>query len=80
MPWQDSLESLQLIKPKLSKYSASVMEPQIVGGIVNKKKLRMESRINWDNVLWKRGEKRKRQEDTADVIMNRALEVAKKQT
>lgn len=79
MPWQDSLESLQPIKPKLLKRSPSVLESQTVAGILDSKNLRMESRINWDNILWKKGKKRKRNEDVADVIMNRALEIAKKQ-
>ncbi|XP_032670785.1 ribosomal biogenesis protein LAS1L [Odontomachus brunneus] len=79
LPWQDSLESLQSIKPKLLKHSASVLESQTVAGILDSKNLRMESRINWDDVLWKRGKKRKHSEDVADVIMNRALEIVKKQ-
>ncbi|XP_014475096.1 PREDICTED: uncharacterized protein LOC106744673 isoform X2 [Dinoponera quadriceps] len=79
LPWQDSLGSLEPLKPKLPKHSASVLESQIVPGIVNTKNLKMESRINWDNVLRKKKEKRKRDEDdNTDVIMNRALEVVKR--
>lgn len=79
MPWQDSLESLGSLETRLPKHSTSNLESQIVAGIVNNKNLRMESRINWDSVLRKRGQKRNRDEDVADVIMNRALQVAKKQ-
>lgn len=73
------MKSLRPFKWKLPKHSTSVLESQIVAGIVNNKNLGMESRINWNNILKKKGQKRKRDEDVEDVIMNRALEIAKKQ-
>ncbi|XP_011154991.1 uncharacterized protein LOC105192510 isoform X2 [Harpegnathos saltator] len=79
LPWQDSLESLELLKPELPNHSAAIMESQIIAGIVNNKNLKMKSRINWKKVLQMKRGKRKRDEDVAHVILKKALETAKKQ-
>lgn len=40
----------------------------------------MQSRITWDNVLRKKRRIEKKRNMDVDVIMNRALEIAKNQT
>lgn len=81
LPWQmDSLKSLEPLKLNSSRHSVSVLDSQIVAGIINRKNLKMQSRINWDNVLRKKRRiEKKRNKNYTDVIMNRALEIAKNQ-
>lgn len=83
LPWQmDSLKSLEPLKLNPSKHSVSILDSQIIAGIINRKSLKMQSRIKWENVLRKKRrttrQERKRDKSIADVIMNRALEIAKK--
>lgn len=62
------------------KCSISVAESEIIPGTVDSKDLKMQSPINWGNVLRKKKRmKRKHERRNADVILNRALETAKKQ-
>lgn len=77
----DSLKSLEPLRLNPSKYSVSVPDSQIVAGIINRKNLKMQSRIKWDNILRKKRRiEKKRNTGVMDVIMNRALEMAKNQT
>ncbi|KMQ92576.1 las1-like protein [Lasius niger] len=83
LPWQmDSLKSLEPLKLNPSKHSVSILDSQIIAGIINRKSLKMQSRIKWENVLRKKRrttrQERKRDKSIADVIMNRALEIARK--
>lgn len=82
LPWQvDSLKSLEPLKLNPSKLPVSVSDSQIIAGIINRKNLKMRSRINWNDVLRKkRRVEKKRNKGVADVIMNRALEIATNQT
>ncbi|XP_011881488.1 PREDICTED: uncharacterized protein LOC105569544 [Vollenhovia emeryi] len=81
LPWQvDSLTSLKPLELNPSRHSVSVLDSQIVAGIINRKNLKMQSRIKWDNVLRKKRRiEKKRSTGVVDVIMNRALEIAKNQ-
>lgn len=81
LPWQiDSLKSLEPLQLNPSRHSVSVLDSQIVAGIINRKNLKMRSRINWDDVLRKkRRVEKKHDKDVVDVIMDRALEMAKNQ-
>ncbi|XP_029166352.1 ribosomal biogenesis protein LAS1L-like [Nylanderia fulva] len=80
LPWQmDSLKSLEPLKLNPSKHSVSILDSQIIAGIINRKSLRMQSRIKWENILRKKKRiERKRDKSITDAIMNRALEIAKK--
>ncbi|XP_024870779.1 ribosomal biogenesis protein LAS1L [Temnothorax curvispinosus] len=82
LPWQvDSLKSMEPLKLNPSRHSVSVLDSQIVAGIINRKNLKMQSRIKWDEVLRKKRRiEKKRNTGVVDVIMNRALERAKNQT
>ncbi|XP_053971781.1 uncharacterized protein LOC128872780 [Hylaeus volcanicus] len=81
LPWQvDSMEVLNPLRKVSQKHSVSTLESEITPGIVDSKDLRMQSQINWDNVLRKKKRlKRKHERRNADIIINRALETAKKQ-
>lgn len=81
LPWQiDSLEMLSPLDVVSQKCSISVAESEIIPGTVDSKDLKMQSPINWGNVLRKKKRmKRKHERRNADVILNRALETAKKQ-
>ncbi|XP_031827289.1 uncharacterized protein LOC116424694 [Nomia melanderi] len=80
LPWQiDSMEMLEPLK-SLSTHNVSSLESEITPGVLNTNDLKMQSQINWDNVLRKKKRlKRKRERRNADIIINRALETAKKQ-
>ncbi|XP_017761785.1 PREDICTED: uncharacterized protein LOC108551952 [Eufriesea mexicana] len=80
LPWQnDTLEFIKPFNMVVQKYDISVLESEIVPGIIDKKDLKMQSQINWDNVLRKKKRlKRKRERRSTDVIMNKALEAVKK--
>ncbi|KAL0100309.1 hypothetical protein PUN28_019581 [Cardiocondyla obscurior] len=80
LPWQiDSLKSLEPLELNPSRHSVSIADSQIVAGIVNRKNLKMRSRIQWDNVLQKKRRiEKKRDTGVVDVII-RALEIAKNQ-
>jgi len=59
LPWQtDSLKSLKPLDVNPSRHTVSVLDSQIVAGIINRKNLKMQSRIKWDNVLRKKKENR----------------------
>lgn len=81
LPWQD--DTLEFINPLCStiqEYNISELESKIVPGIIDEKNLKMKSQINWNNILRKKKRlKRKQEQKNADVIMNKALETAKKQ-
>lgn len=80
LPWQmDSLKSLEPLKVNPSKHSVSILDSQIIAGIVHRKNLKTQSHIKWENVLRKKKKiERKRDKNITDLIMNRALEIAKK--
>ncbi|XP_018055657.1 PREDICTED: ribosomal biogenesis protein LAS1L [Atta colombica] len=80
LPWQvDSLKSLEPLELNPSKHSVSVLDSQIVAGIINRKNLKMQSCIKWDDVLRKKRRiKKKCNKHIADV-MNKALEIVKNQ-
>lgn len=81
LPWQD--DTLEFINPfysTIQEYNISELESKIVPGIIDEKNLKMKSQINWNNILRKKKRlKRKQERRNADVIMNKALETAKKQ-
>lgn len=80
LPWQvNSLKSLEPLELNPSKYPVSILDSQIIAGIINRKSLKMQSRIKWEKVLRKkkRIEKKHNHRNITD-IMNRALEIAKK--
>lgn len=79
LPWQmDSLKSLEPLKLNPSKHSVSILDSQIIAGIINRKSLKMQSRIKWENILRKKKRiEKKRDKSIADVIMNRALKITK---
>lgn len=80
LPWQN--DTLQFINPPnivVQKYDVSVLESEIVPGNIDRKNLRMQGQINWNNVLrQKKRLKRKQERRNADIIMNKALETVKK--
>ncbi|XP_076237903.1 uncharacterized protein LOC143181403 [Calliopsis andreniformis] len=81
LPWQiDSLETLNPLETLSQNYNVSALESEIVPGIIDSNDLRMQSQINWDTVLRKKKRlKRRHERRNADIIVNRALETAKKQ-
>ncbi|XP_018345422.1 PREDICTED: uncharacterized protein LOC108750468 isoform X1 [Trachymyrmex septentrionalis] len=79
LPWQvDSLKSLEPLKLNPSKHSVSVLDSQIVAGIINRKNLKMQSCIKWDDILRKKRRIEKKRNKHVDV-MNRALDIVKNQ-
>ncbi|XP_076643053.1 uncharacterized protein LOC143353532 isoform X1 [Halictus rubicundus] len=80
LPWQiDSMEILKPLKTVAHQY-ISTLESEITPGVLDSKDLKMQSQINWDNVLRKRKRlKRKHEQRSTDIIINRALETARKQ-
>ncbi|XP_015432702.1 PREDICTED: uncharacterized protein LOC107188842 [Dufourea novaeangliae] len=81
LPWRiDSMEILEPLKTVSRQHNISALESEITPGIIDSKALKMQSQINWDDVLQKKKRlKRKHERRTADIIINRALETAKKQ-
>ncbi|XP_076618308.1 uncharacterized protein LOC143340354 [Colletes latitarsis] len=81
LPWQiDSMQVLNPLKKISQKYNVLALESEITPGIIDNKDLKMKSQINWNNVLRKKKRsKRKYERRNADIIINRALETAKKQ-
>lgn len=80
LPWQN--DTLEFINPPnivVQKYDVSVLESEIVPGNIDRRNLRMQGQINWNNVLrQKKRLKRKQERRNADIIMNKALETVKK--
>lgn len=80
LPWQN--DTLEFINPPniiVQKYDVSVLESEIVPGNIDRKNLKMQGQINWNNVLrQKKRLKRKQERKNADIIMNKALETVKK--
>ncbi|KAG5347966.1 LAS1L protein, partial [Acromyrmex charruanus] len=82
LPWQvDSLKSLEPLelRENSSKHSVSVLDSQIVAGIINRKNLKMQSCIKWDDVLRKKRRIEKKRNKHVVDVMNRALEIVKNQ-
>ncbi|KAG5305725.1 LAS1L protein, partial [Acromyrmex insinuator] len=82
LPWQvDSLKSLEPLelRENPSKHSVSVLDSQIVAGIINRKNLKMQSCIKWDDVLRKKRRIEKKRNKHVVDVMNRALEIVKNQ-
>ncbi|XP_020278527.1 uncharacterized protein LOC109852100 [Pseudomyrmex gracilis] len=77
LPWQDSLKSLEPFDLKPTKHPVSVLESQIVPGIINPKKLKIESSIKQDNILRNKKRKISCKNIAIGNIMNSALEFAK---
>ncbi|XP_071875542.1 uncharacterized protein isoform X2 [Bombus fervidus] len=80
LPWQnDTLEFINPPNTVVQKYDVSVLESEIVPGNIDRKNLKMEGQINWNNVLrQKKRLKRKQERTNTDIIMNKALETVKK--
>ena len=80
LPWQvDSLEMLRPLETVPRKRIVPSLDSEIIPGVINSEDLKMQSQINWDDVLRKKKRlKRKHERRNADVIVNRALETAKK--
>ena len=80
LPWQvDSLEMLCPLGTVPRKHIVSTLDSEIIPGVIDSEDLKMQSQINWDNILRKKKRlKRKHERRNADVIVNRALETAKK--
>ena len=80
LPWQvDSLEMLRPLETVPRKRIVSTLDSEIIPGVIDSKDLKMQSQINWDHILRKKKRlKRKHERRNADVIVNRALETAKK--
>jgi len=80
LPWQiDSLKSLEPLEVNRPKHAVSVLDSQIIAGIINRKNLRMRSCIEWDTVLRRKRRIIRKREKGVTVIMDRALEMVKKQ-
>ncbi|KAG5322061.1 LAS1L protein, partial [Acromyrmex heyeri] len=82
LPWQvDSLKSLEPLelRENPSKHFVSVLDSQIVAGIINRKNLKMQSCIKWDDVLRKKRRIEKKRNKHVVDVMNRALEIVKNQ-
>ncbi|XP_018365684.1 PREDICTED: uncharacterized protein LOC108762919 isoform X2 [Trachymyrmex cornetzi] len=80
LPWQvDSLKSLEPLELNPSKHSVSFLDSQIVAGIINRKNLKMQSCIKWDDILRKKRRIEKKRNKRAVDVMNRALEIVKNQ-
>lgn len=81
LPWQDNtLEFIHPLYNIVQEYDISELESKIIPGIIDEKNLKMKSQINWNNILRKKKRLKKKQERrNADIIMNKALETAKKQ-
>ncbi|XP_070156166.1 uncharacterized protein [Polyergus mexicanus] len=80
LPWQiDSLKSLEPLEVNPLKHSVSILDSQIIAGVINRKNLKMKSRVKWENILRKKRRiEKKRDKSIADVIMTKALEIVKK--
>ncbi|KOC60925.1 Ribosomal biogenesis protein LAS1L [Habropoda laboriosa] len=81
LPWQcDTMEILNPLDSVIQKTNVSILESEIIPGIIDRKDLKMQSQIKWDNVLRKKKRlNRKYERRNADIIMNKALETVKKQ-
>ncbi|XP_076753701.1 uncharacterized protein LOC143425092 [Xylocopa sonorina] len=81
LPWQsDTLEFINPMNTIIQKYDVSASESEITPGIIDRKDLKMQSQINWDNVLRKKKRLNKKVERKNPALMiNKALEVTKKQ-
>ncbi|CAL7952197.1 unnamed protein product [Xylocopa violacea] len=81
LPWQsDTLEFISPMNTIVQKYDVSASESEITPGIIDRKDLKMQSQINWDNVLRKKKRLNKKIERKNPALMiNKALEATKKQ-
>ncbi|CAD1472821.1 unnamed protein product, partial [Heterotrigona itama] len=81
LPWQnDALEFINPLNMVVEKYDVSVLDSEIVPGIIDMKNVKIHGRINWNNVLRKKKRvKRKQNRRNINIIMNKALETVKKQ-
>ncbi|XP_078051029.1 uncharacterized protein LOC144477291 [Augochlora pura] len=80
LPWQ--IVSMKILKPlrTVSHRYISISESEIIPGVLNSKDLKKESQINWDNVLRKKRRlKKKYEQRSIDIMVNKALETARKQ-
>ncbi|KOX70087.1 Ribosomal biogenesis protein LAS1L [Melipona quadrifasciata] len=81
LPWQnDALEFVNSLNMVVQKYDVSVLDSEILPGIIDMKNVKIHGRINWNNVLRKKKRlKRKQDRRNINIIMNKALETVKKQ-
>ncbi|KAK9294585.1 hypothetical protein QLX08_010845 [Tetragonisca angustula] len=81
LPWQnDALEFVSPLNMVVQKYDVSVLDSEILPGIIDMKNVKIHGRINWNNVLRKKKRlKRKQDRRNINIIMNKALETVKKQ-
>jgi len=70
-----SLEPVEVNKPK---HEVSVLESQVIAGIINLKNLKMRSCVEWNAVLRKKRKIMRKPGKDVAVIMDRALEIIKK--
>lgn len=81
LPWQsDTLEFIKPLSTIVQNYGIAASESEITPGIIDRRELKMQSQINWNNVLRKKKRLNRRQERrNAAIIMNKALETARRQ-
>lgn len=80
LPWQiDSLQYLQPIKIIATKSNVLMLESDIIPGIVDKTNLKMQSQINWDNVLRTKKRLKRKRHKGEDDIMYKAIKIVKQQ-
>ncbi|XP_060832235.1 uncharacterized protein LOC132916334 isoform X2 [Bombus pascuorum] len=79
LPWQkDTLEFMEPLDNFVVQ-KCDTVGCEIIPGSINRKRLKMDGQINWDNVLrQKKRLKRKQERRKTDIIMNKALETVKK--
>lgn len=80
LPWQnDALKFINPLNTVVQKYDVSVLDSEIFPGIIDMKNVKINGRINWNNVLRKKKRlKRKQDRRNINIIMNKALETVKK--
>ncbi|XP_017880157.1 ribosomal biogenesis protein LAS1L isoform X2 [Ceratina calcarata] len=80
LPWQDSMKFINPIETIVEERDTrtSSRQSEITPGIIDRNDLRMQSQINWDNVLRKKKRLNRRQErrNAANVVINKAIKTA----
>ncbi|XP_015188586.1 PREDICTED: uncharacterized protein LOC107072843 [Polistes dominula] len=80
LPWQiDSLQYLQPIKIIATKSNVLMLKSDIIPGIVDKTNLKMQSQINWDDVLRAKKRLKRKRHKREDDIMYKAIKIVKMQ-
>ncbi|KAI4485728.1 hypothetical protein M0802_012562 [Mischocyttarus mexicanus] len=80
LPWQiDSLQYLKPIKIVATKSDVPMLKSDIIPGIVDKTNLKMQSQINWDDVLRAKKRLKRKRHKEEDDIMYKAIKIFKQQ-